>query len=58
MKWLLATCFCGGFSTFSTFSNETLTLIKTQQWVLAAVYVGLSIFLGLLALALGAALRF
>ena len=58
MKWLLATGFCGGFSTFSTFSNETLTMIKAGQWVLAGVYVGLSIVLGLLALALGTALRF
>lgn len=45
--------FCGGFSTFSTFSNETLQLIKHQQWGIAVLYVGLSLVLGILLVFLG-----
>ncbi len=37
---LLITGFCGGFSTFSTFSNETLQLFQTQE----TMYAFLNIF--------------
>ena len=53
LKWFLATGFCGGFSTFSTFSAETLQLIKAQQWTLAAVYILSSVLLSLVLLGLG-----
>jgi CrcB protein len=36
---------CGGFSTFSTFSNETLYLIQNGLTVTLALYISLSLLL-------------
>ena len=53
LKWLLLTGICGGFSTFSTFSNESLQLIKQNQWALAITYILTSVILGILSLTVG-----
>ena len=37
--------FCGGFSTFSTFSNETLYLLQSGLTLSLVLYIGLSLFL-------------
>ncbi len=44
-KLLLAVGFSGGFSTFSTFSHETLTLLRSGQTTLALGNIFLSVLL-------------
>lgn len=51
-RLLLITGFCGGFSTFSTYSYETMALIQNGNYWLAGVYVVSSIVFGLLFLVL------
>ena len=53
VRLLVVVGFCGGFTTFSAFSNETFRLIEGSQWLPAAVYVGMSVLAGLAAVFLG-----
>ena len=45
--------FCGGFTTFSTFSNETFRMLEGGQYLSAAAYVGISVLAGLAAVFIG-----
>ena len=48
--------FCGGFTTFSTFSAETLALLEHGRHARAGGYVAASVVLGIAAAMAGAAL--
>jgi len=48
VRALLMTGFCGGYTTFSTYSFETATLIEEAQYLRAALYVLLSVGLALI----------
>lgn len=50
-RLLLTTGLCGGFTTFSTFSYETFSLLRGGMYGTCALYVGLSLVLGLLVVA-------
>lgn len=52
-RLLLLTGFCGGFSTFSTFSAELLHLGQAGEYALAAGYLLGSLLVGILAVYLG-----
>lgn len=53
LKLFLTVGFCGGFTTFSTFCNENLALLRGGALLTAALYAALSLFVGLLAVYAG-----
>jgi CrcB protein len=51
--WLFVTGFCGGYTTFSTFSSENIHLLQSGNTLTALLYIAGSILCGLLAVWLG-----
>lgn len=56
LREFLIVCLCGGYTTFSSFSLETLKLLQDAQWFTSATNVLLSVVLCLVGIWLGHAL--
>lgn len=52
-KFLLITGFCGGFTTFSAFSSESIGLWQASHYYLMFIYIFSSVILGLIAVLAG-----
>lgn len=53
IRLFLTVGICGGFTTFSTLSNDAFLLLRQQEWIRFAFYTSFSFFLGLLAVYAG-----
>ncbi|MBK7030450.1 MAG: fluoride efflux transporter CrcB [Bacteroidales bacterium] len=53
LRLFLAVGICGGFTTFSSFTNDAFLLMQGREWLKLSLYAGVSVFLGLLAVILG-----
>ena len=52
-RLFLTVGFCGGFTTFSSLSNDAFMLLKQQEWIRFTLYTSISFSLGLFAVFAG-----
>lgn len=53
LRLFLVVGFCGGFTTFSSFTNENFMLLQNGQYLTALIYISASIILGILSVFAG-----
>jgi fluoride exporter len=53
LRLFLTVGLCGGFTTFSSLTNDAFILIEGREWLKLSLYTSLSFFLGLLAVYMG-----
>ena len=53
MRIFLTVGICGGFTTFSSLTNDAFMLLQEKEWLKVSLYASLSFFLGLIAVYLG-----
>ena len=53
LRIFLTVGICGGFTTFSSLSNDAFILLMEKEWLKLSLYTSLSFFFGLVAVYLG-----
>ena len=52
-RMFLTVGICGGFTTFSSLTNDAFMLLQEKEWLKVSLYASMSFFLGLVAVYLG-----